>query len=118
MVRQLEVPIGFAADLPFGPVPQRGSPSCTMQSPWELGYTELCDGSPAHDVIPDVVLQSLAVIPSSHMSCESHVVEGCDHVPLNTLTNIASSHTPSDTWQRSGSHVVEGGDHVPLHKFT
>ena len=26
MVRQLKVPIGFGADLPFGPLPQRGCP--------------------------------------------------------------------------------------------
>ena len=68
MVRHLKVPIGFAADLPVGPLPRKGCPRslCSHQGSWG---TELCDGSPSHeadDVIPDVVRQSPAVMPSFH----------------------------------------------------
>ena len=31
MARQLKVPIGFGADLPFGPMPQRGCPRAVCE---------------------------------------------------------------------------------------
>ena len=104
MVRQLKVPIGFAADLPFGPMPQKGCPLalCSRQ---ESRGTQLCDGSSAHDVIPDVVLQQEAV-------------EACD-LTRHTLANSVSSPTPSgtcggeDNYSNSDtrSHVELGRDY-------
>ena len=82
MARQLKVPIGFMADLPFGPVPQQGCP-LALCSHQESRGIKLCDGNFAHDVILDVVLQQ-------------EVVEASD-LTRHTVVNSVPSQTPART---------------------
>ena len=80
MVRQLKVPIGFGADLPFGPMPKTGCPRalCRHQG---TESAALCEGIAAHeadgetknklsdiqrDATSDVLLQSSVALLSSH----------------------------------------------------
>ena len=54
MVRQLDVPFGFKADLPFGPMPQRSSPValCDHQA---KRSSQIGNGDPSCDVLSNAV---------------------------------------------------------------
>lgn len=68
MVRKLKVPAGFTADLPSGPMPQRGCPTalCDRQG---RRVTPIGDGEPSCDVISDVVVRQGVVYQGSPATC-------------------------------------------------
>lgn len=84
MVRQPKVPIGFRADLPFGPMPQTGSPRVLCGN--ELGLSSSVGdrlNQTQHDVISDVVPGDVAKDHS--LSCNG----GCDNFDNGDMRSLA-----------------------------